>query len=243
MHCPQCGSENANTFNFCQKCGARLPVSTTPAQPAPEIRRVSQAATQTTDPVVQAVWIGMVGSALSGVLILLGWFTPWFGLSSLARQLSSVLGYSFSNGFLGMGSGVGNGLQLTLFGFTASFAAFSLDAPLFGLLALLIPAVMIAVVIVGIILIRLAIALYELRPVSAADKAAKVLPIRARLNTLRGQSSFLFVLLAVIFVVAAAIPYGTAMLGRGFFLCGFGAICGFVSAFLAQSSIKTVTNP
>jgi len=238
MECPKCGTQNADNYKFCQKCGTKLPIPISPPQPVAENRQVSRVIQSPPNPVNQAAWIGLGGSALSGALIILGWFTPWFGLSGIASQLTGRLGYSSMGGLLGLGSGVGNGLQMTLFGLTASYAAFRLNSPLLGLLALVVAALMIAIVIIGITFIRLALSLFELRPENQADGINKVFSIRSRLQALRGRSGFLFVLLVIIFVIAAAIPFGTSILGRGFFLSIFGAICGYVSAIIAQNSVK-----
>lgn len=238
MQCVQCGTQNPDTYKFCQKCGTRLPVPSTPPPPPPVIRQTSATNLVPSDPVAQAALLGLGGSALGGILIVLGWFTPWFGLSGLSGQLSSLLGYSSSGGLLGMGSGVGNGLQLTLLAVTSGFAAFNFNAPLLGLLALFVALLMITIVIIGILFIRAAITLFESRPANPAESTHKLLPIRAHLHALRSRSTFLFVLLVIIFIVAAAIPFGTSLLGRGFYLTGLGAIFGYVSAMMAQNRIR-----
>ena len=236
MKCPNCGAENQEIYKFCQQCGTKLPVSSTPT--AAPVRSASFPNFWPQNPVQQATLIGAIGSAASGGLIILGWFTSWFGLSGIMNTLSRLLGYGSIGSFLGLGSGVLNGLQLTLLSLTASYAALRINEPLMGILALVIAIFLITIVIVGILFIRHAIALYQLNPNNPANNENKVLLIRSKLQSIRNLSTTLFIMLIIIFVIAAAIPFGTSVLGRGFYLTLIGTICGYVGALVAQNRIR-----
>lgn len=229
MQCPNCNAQNADSYKFCQKCGAKLPVVTLP--PKPVINPVQ--ASSPANPLAEAAQICFIGSAISGALIILGWFTPWFGLMGLGNLFGSGLFSSYA-GIVGKLTGVGNGLQLTLAALTATFAALGFDAGGLAFIALLIAGFFIAVIVTGIVNIRSAIALYEARPKSPSENADKRFAIRVHIEALRGRSLALLTIMVILFVVAAAVPFATAVLGGGFYLTLLGSVCGYASAILGQ---------
>jgi hypothetical protein len=149
MICPNCKTENSDANRFCLICGEKLPqepatqesrpiasyppaaLESQPVAPYPVTQRSPK------DPVSQiALIFGIIGVA-GGALTVLGWLIPWFGLGGLADAALNLLGIGSKSRLLGFGSGVGSGLQLSLFLLLASFAAFSSnDTVLLGLLGL-----------------------------------------------------------------------------------------------------------
>lgn len=240
MFCPNCGKENADSNKFCEKCGYKLPVSTSPAPLPPLVPRPFSSGS--TDPATQAALIGGISSMAGGGLTIFGWLLPWFTLGGLANTLLSLLNLGTGLNLLKLGGGIGNGLQITGMAIFAGFAAFSTNdggAIFLGLLLMAFAGVMISIPVMAIIIIRAGFRTFESRQVSGSDHALKrETIIRGDLENVRSKSLATLVILVVIFIVAAFIPFGTAVLGGGYYLTGLGAVVSIVGSYFAKSKLK-----
>ena len=240
MYCPSCGTQNADTNKFCSKCGSQLPGQNVPAPgPAPVFDPFYA---HPADPVSQAATLGAISSIAGGSLALLGWFVPWFSLGGLASWLMSLLSLGSGFGPLRFGAGIGNGLQISLLALTAGLASFNSEEGiviLFGLFSLVIAGVIISIPIMAVAIIRSGFHTLETSPSGDAEHTdSKPQKIKASMESVRSQSTSIFVILAVIFILLAAVPFGTAVLGSGFYLTFLGTLVSFFGAFFAKSKIK-----
>jgi hypothetical protein len=242
MYCPNCGSQNADSNKFCHKCGNQL------AQPSPpgheQIPIPGLWGVHPPDPTSNAATIGGISSLAGGGFVVLGWFVPWFSLGGLARWILSLLDIGTGLGSFGFGAGVGNGLQISLLSLTAGLAALSSDegvVVLFGLLCWVFAGIIISIPLVAVMIIRVGLKSFEASPFQTQnDPQLKAARIRENMENVRGKSVYLFGLLATIFVMFAAIPFGTAVLGSGFYLAIFGALISFLGALFARSQVSNV---
>jgi hypothetical protein len=240
MYCPSCGTQNADTNKFCLSCGSKLPGqnASTP-DPAPIFESFN---VHPSDPVSQAVTTGGISSIAGGGLSLLGWFVPWFSLGGLASWLMSFLGLGSGFGPLRFGAGIGNGLQIGLLALTAGFASFNSEEGiviLFGLFSLAFAGVIISIPIMAVANIRSGFRTFEANTSGDSDGApSRSQVIRTHLENVRSRSIPIFVILAIIFLILAAVPFGTAVLGSGFYLTVLGTLVSFFGAFFAKSKIK-----
>ena len=240
MYCPNCGTQNADTNKFCLKCGSQLPGQNvfTPG-PAPVFNPMYA---HPADPVSQAATIGGICGIAGGGLTLLGWFVPWFSLGGLVGSLLSLFNASSGSSLMRFGVGVGNGLQITLLSLTAGFAALSSKEEiivLIGLICLVLAAVLIAMPITAITILSSGFRTFEISlSGGSADTLAKSQKIKANMESVKGKSATLFAILAVFFILMAAIPFGTAVLGSGFYLTALGVIVSYVGAYFARSKVN-----
>jgi len=226
MNCPYCNTPNAITNRFCLRCGQPLP------EPQPAVR---QAANSHSSIALTAAAAAAIGGALSA----LGWFTPWVGFGAL---LSNLINPTFGRGGLGsllnLGTGVGNGLQITLGMLVASFAAFTdSNWGWLGLFGLLVVGVMVAIAVCTVMNIQAGLKLFELRLTSANSGSAYA--IGRHLHGVKGRSSSVLVLLAAIFILLAAIPFGTAAIGSGFYLTALGFMVSYLGARIMASQMHS----
>jgi hypothetical protein len=242
MYCTNCGSQNADTSKFCHKCGHQLKEQEAPGSgpvPIPGLWLE-----QPGDPVAHAATIGGVSSMVGGGFVVLGWFVPWFSLLGLARWLLSSLGIGSGLGGLGLSTGVGNGLQITLLSLTAGLAAMTSDEGLlvlFGLLCWAFAGMMISIPLVAGMIIHSGFKSFESSPFQSQNTPQqKAMRLRGSMEDVKGKSVYLFVILAVIFVISAAIPFGTAVLGSGFYISIVGALVSFLGAFFAKNQLANI---
>jgi hypothetical protein len=168
---------------------------------------------------------------VGGGLILLGWLVPWVSVGGVIRGITSLLGVGSSG--LGISSGVGNGLQMALLSVSAGFLAFSAKEGIVVLLGLLLLAnagVLISIPIVAVQILRAGFSSFQQSSFQSAV-------IRDNLEQVRGKAVYLFVILAILFILLASIPFGTAVLGTGFYLCLMGSIVTYVGAYYMRDRI------
>lgn len=243
MNCPECGTQNADTNRFCLKCGHKLidgPVPERPPQPPPPYPFPPK---KSQDPVSQLALIGGIIGIVGGGLTVLGWLIPWFSLGGLANTALNYLGIGSRSGFLNFGLGVGSGLQMSLILLVGSFAAFtSEDVAIFGLLGLIMFGILISIPLLGVQNVRAGINAIELRmtqnkgPISGTT-------LNEYFKSMRNRSKTIFVIMLIIFITMAVIPFGTAVLGSGFYLTVLGAICSYLGAFFNQSKLLSIPTP
>jgi len=221
MHCPNCGTENAPTNRFCLSCGHQLPTGVS------GYRKPSNA-------ISEAATCGALACIVGGGMVTLGWLLPWFGVGGIANSLLRSLNLGGSGFGLNLTSGVGNGLQMTLFGLLASFAALTDDNTAFlGLFGLLITGVLVLIVVLGVLNIRLGIKCFEYR--RAADVGAR---IESMMQALRGRSTGIFIIMLGIFILFSVIPFGTSVLSGGFYFTALGAVVSYFGAFYVQARLR-----
>jgi hypothetical protein len=237
MYCTNCGSQNADTNKFCHKCGYQLAAQNDSGHaqiPIPGLGILNPP-----DPISQATTIGTITSVVGGGFVILGWFIPWFSLGGLVRWLMSLLGLGSVFGGLGVGTGIGNGLQISLLSLTAGLAAMNSEEGgliLVGLLCWVFAGIMLSLPIIAAAIIRLGFRTYEPSQLqSGNDPRIKAMKLRDNMQSVKDKSVYLFAVLGAIFVLSAAIPFGTAVLGSGYYLTIFGAIVSFIGAFYSKS--------
>ena len=239
MYCPHCGAENPANSKFCHACGKALPQHAPPDAGNVKIPDIWGGTPG--DPVSRAATTGGIASMFGGGLIVLGWFVPWLSLGGLASSIMSLLDVGSGIGGLGLRAGVGNGLQITLLSLTAGLAAMTADEGILVLLGLLLwvfAGMMISILVVAVIIIKEGFGIIEKSPLqSHNDPKIKAMRIRENMENVRGKSVYVFILLAVVFVISAAIPFGTGILGGGFYLTILGSIVSYLGAYFSKNQV------
>lgn len=232
MNCPNCGAPNAPSHRFCEKCGTKLPVvfSTEPTT-KPAFIKMPQ------HPVARAALKGSVTGILSGGLIVFGYLIPWVSFSGILRNVLNFLDLGLGGELFNFGGmGIGSGLQLTLLAFASCLLGFTdtdiiwmcLPGLVIGVLLLMIP-------IIGISNIRAGIKLFEDHLASDEELTQREYYILDPLHTIKRRSSRLFVGMVIVFVIASALPFGTSIIGKGFFVCILGTVVGYLGVMIAQA--------
>ncbi len=239
MICPSCGNQNADSNRFCLICGHKFPdrppLDSSQQRPPPVVAR-----SEPRDPLSQIALICGIAGIAGGGLTVLGWLIPWFSLGGLLDALLRSVGIGATGGLLKFGSGVGSGLQVSLFLLLGSVAALSSkDAILFGLLGLVILGVFVSIPILGIQNVRTGIRAIE-RRLASANRSIDKYALIAQLDSIRGRSKAIFVIMVIIFVVMTVIPFGTSVLGGGFYLTVLGAICSYLGALFSHSKLSSI---
>jgi hypothetical protein len=180
-----------------------------------------------------------------GALTILGWLVPWVSTGGLVDTLLSLLNLGSRPGLFTFGLGVGNGLQISLFSLFAGFAALGLSDQfnegafiLLGLLLLVFAGVLISIPLMAVDIFRTGLKTFEARTYDPEQKQSRHESIRDLLQIARNRSTSIFLILAAIFILAALIPFGTAVLGGGFYLTALGVVISYVGAFYSQSQLR-----
>jgi hypothetical protein len=241
MYCPQCGSQNNDMNRFCVKCGSSIPDQKTGSQ-SNYSTNPSYTITKIHRPIISSTTLFGISSIGGGGLTLLGWFIPWFSLGGLTSGLLSLL--SIGSGFspIKFGSGVGNGLQIGLIALFAGFASFTAKesiVTILGCVSILIAAALFAIPIIAISIIRSGLEVVDIgrdeAPETAFMRAQKV---KERKQIIKSNSTTVFVILAIIFILLSALPFGTALLATGFYLSLAGTVISFLGAYFAKYQFK-----
>jgi len=160
--------------------------------------------------------IGGLAGLVGGVLIVVGWLTPWFGVGSFS---------------------VGNGLQFMILmlsgGLSVSQYSYSSGGGLISVLGILAAVLLALIPLAGILCFRKGIKLFEIR--SASDDQAKA-TVKRHLKQLRSLAAASFVPMFLIFLLLSLIPFGGQALTNGYFLTIGGMAVAFLGALFAQSS-------
>ena len=235
MICPSCGTQNADTNRFCQKCGYKLrdtPVSNGPF--------TTYQARKLQDPFSQISLICGLTGIFGGALSILGWLIPWFSLGGLANSLLNLLGIGSKFNFLNIGSGFGSGLQMSLFSLLGSFAAFSSERGAFlGVLGLMIFGVLIAIPILGIQNVRSGIGAFDLRNAKSRDSTT-ISTLDQHLRSMRTNSKVILIIMVIVFVTFTFIPFASSILGSGFYITALGSVCSYLGVFFNQSKLTSL---
>jgi DNA-binding CsgD family transcriptional regulator len=168
------------------------------------------------------------------------------GLLGTGIALLNLLGGGNQLGGLG---GLSNGLQIFLGLLTFAFAMFGLSSnvPIYqgstafsGFLALILACVVIALPIMGLSILRSGIKTLDLRTEMGKLANAK---ISARLMDMRKKAVTIFVILVIVFIGFAALPFGgTSLLGSGFITMAISALAVFIGALFTRSMLGSTSD-
>jgi len=220
MYCPNCGTQNADSNKFCIKCGTALPTAPTqaPVRQPVQSQPYSPPISAPRNPLASAATTGGLAGLAGGVLTVIGWLMPWTGI------------------------GLVNGLQITVTSLTGGLAALGLLrnessglGALLGCLGIAQAAVFASIPLIGISCVRTGIRIIEYR--SSTDDWATS-SVSGELGRLRSRSAAGFVLMLVIYVLSALIPFAQLLLSNGYFVAGGGLALAFLGALFAQSQIS-----
>lgn len=224
MNCPNCGTPNIAGARYCGNCGGVLPAVVSPLpSPVPITPQVN--------PITTPATLSGLAALVGGVLVVIGWLMPWFGLGN---------GYGYSSGvgsFLGgFSAGIVSGLQLALITLLSGLASFGLGGNssigvVIGLIALLSFTLLVIFPILGALNIGVGNSTYALRH-STIDMDRQT--VSRRQDEIRSRSISGLILLVVIYALVSLIPFLTNALGGGFFITAIGFGISFLGAFLTK---------
>ena len=104
MFCSSCGTQNADTAKFCEKCGGALALATSPASPPPIDTRVrggvSPLATTPQTVTGKNPWVALV---LSLVIMGVGQFYNGDYKKGALMLIGGIVGLGISGGILSLG--------------------------------------------------------------------------------------------------------------------------------------------
>jgi hypothetical protein len=241
MYCTNCGSQNSDNSRFCNNCGAQLPGPN--ANIPPPMHQQRFYTKEPPDPISRAATIIGIGSMAGAALTVFGWLVPWLSISGLVSTLMSFMKLGFGSGLFNVTSGVGSGLQISMLLLIAGFASFGLAEHsggliLLGLFLLVISGVLFSIPIIAISIFRIGMQTFLQRTSGKKDSEYRKWHTEDSQKTVRKRSSIIFIILVVIFLLAAIIPFGTAILGNGFYLTALGAVISFAGALISQSIMR-----
>jgi uncharacterized membrane protein YdjX (TVP38/TMEM64 family) len=99
--------------------------------------------------------------------------------------------------------------------------------------------VFVSIPILGIQNVRSGIRAIELR-MASANRPVDRYTLTDHIDSMRGRSTVIFVIMLIIFIVMSVIPFGTSVLGGGFYLTVIGAICSYLGAFFNRSRLSSL---
>lgn len=267
MYCPACGVENENSFRFCQSCGAPLrpevqvappptdvPAVQAPAQPpVPQPVQPIAPPPRPSGPLEVAALVGGIGGIFGGAASAIGWFMPWFGLGQLGQGLG-VLGNLIGLG--GGGGGIaGSGFQLMLlaiqvpslvnasrglFGYSTGYSTGADTGTAISLISILVALILVLIPILGLLSIRAGVNALQLRSVT---DSISVGTFKHHLNALTRNSAIGFIVMVIIFILLAQIPFVTMLLSSGFFITGGGFALGLLASLWAKGQVRPISHP
>lgn len=203
------------------------------------------------NPVAVAAPLGGLAGILCGAASAIGWFMPWFGLGQLGAGLGGLLGGATN--LLGVGGGVGSilgggiggsGFQLMMLAiqvpslvnsFGGLYGARSTDATGITLIAILVILLLLLIPIMGLLNIRSGALALQGR---SSTSATGVRLVQAQLDAIRFYSTVGFVLMVIIFILLAQIPFATTLLSSGFFITIGGFALAWFLAMLAKGQVR-----
>jgi hypothetical protein len=231
---------------------AAQPTPVAPVAPAPIV--VAPPKTEPGSPVALAAPVGGIAGILGGAASAIGWFMPWFGLGQIGQGIGA-LGGLLGLGGLGGGSGLGSllgggvggsGFQLLMLAFQVPgllnsfgglYGGFGARPDTGGILLIAILAILVLILIpiMGLLNIRAGASALQLR--SDRDSIGVNL-VRNQLNALTTNSTIGFILMVIIFILLAQIPFATMLLSSGFFITAGGFALAWFGALLAKGQIR-----
>lgn len=224
MRCPNCGTSNIVGAHFCGNCGAELPVGVAPSPSPVSLPPLA-------NPITSPATISGLAALVGGVLVVIGWLMPWFGLGQ---------GYGYGSGvgslLSGFSAGIASGLQLALITLLSGLASLGLGGNssigvVIGLIALASCALLVVFPILGALNIRAGNTTYAMRH-STNDVDRQTLSELQ--NQIRSRSISGLILLVVIYALVSLIPFLTNALGGGFFVTAIAFGISFLGAFLSK---------
>ncbi|MCL6512485.1 MAG: zinc ribbon domain-containing protein [Anaerolineae bacterium] len=222
-----------------------VPVAPTPIIVAPPTPKPSS-------PVALAATVGGVAGIVGGAASAIGWFMPWFGLGQIGQSLgalASLIGLG-GDGGLGslLGGGIGgSGFQLLLLAIQVPSLLNAFSSPygprpdMSGLLLIVLSAILILVLIpvLGLLNIRAGASALQLR---LATNSIEIGAVKNKLDALSSNSTIGFILMVIIFILLAQIPFATMLLSSGFFITAGGFALAWFAALIAKGQVKPL-NP
>jgi hypothetical protein len=241
MYCTNCGAQISDNSRFCNNCGSQLP-GTGKNIPPPMYQQQFYTKTPP-DPISQAATIVGIGSMVGAALTVFGWLVPWLSISGLVSKLMSLLNLGLGSGLFNITAGFGSGLQISMLFLAAGFASFGMaehSGGLFilGLFLLVISGVLFSIPIIAVSIFRIGMQTFLQRTSGKKDSEYRKWHTQDSQITVRKRSTIIFVILVGIFLLAAIIPFGTAILGNGFYLTALGAVISFAGALISQSIMR-----
>jgi DNA-binding CsgD family transcriptional regulator len=259
---PECLTPNPDTNKFCVKCGQKLPmheIVPTSKPNSPKINIDEHAVLDAAKNVTSGLGaiVGSLIGIIGGAGVIIGWFLPWVQLGGLLGAGIGLLNLLGGGNQLGGLGGLGNGLQIFLGLLGFAFVIFGLSSSpmtnpyvqqsvvagggvLLGLFALILACVVIALPIMGLSILRSGIKTLDLRTEMGKLANAK---ISARLMDMRKKAVTIFVILAIVFIGFAALPFGgTSLLGPGFITMAISALAVFIGALLTRSMMGSTSD-
>ena len=211
--CPYCGHMVSYGMKFCADCGKPLPDQKV------KLVEIPNPNPWLDNPASSIGLIGIVGGSLTTI----GWLLPWFSLGSVGDILETFLPGNLS---------FGNGLQL-LFGLvTLSLASFGDNEMAgFGILGLILAGFFLMILINGILIIKTGFEIFENRNRMENNE----LFLNALL--IRKRSSFVWIILLIIFVIAMSIPFLASALGWGFYMTAIGAFGSYIGVRILMNRL------
>jgi hypothetical protein len=199
-------------------------------------------------PVAVAAPVGGIAGIVGGAASAIGWFMPWFGLGQIGQSLGALGSLFGLGGGGGLGSllsgGIGgSGFQLLLLAiqvpsllnsFGGLYGARS-DTGGIVLIAILAILILVLIPIMGLLNIRAGVSALQLR--SERDSIGVNL-VRNQLNALTRNSAIGFILMVIIFILLAQIPFATMLLSSGFFITAGGFALAWFMALIAKGQVK-----
>lgn len=224
------------------------PAPVVPVMPAPII--IAPPKPKPSSPVAVAAPLGAIAGIVGGAASAIGWFMPWFGLGQIGQSLGALGGLLGLGGGGGLGSllsgGIGgSGFQLLLLAIQVPSLANAFRSP-YGTgadtsgivpIAILAGLILVAIPIMGLANIRAGVNALQLR--SARDSIVVNL-VRNQLNALTTSSTIGFILMVIIFILLAQIPFATMLLSSGFFITAGGFALAWFAAVLAKGQVRAV---
>ena len=227
-----------------QSGGPQAPV--VPVAPTPII--VAPPTPKPSSPVALAATVGGVAGIVGGAASAIGWFMPWFGLGQIGQSLGTLASLIGLDGGGGLGSLLGGGIggsgfQLLLLAIQVPSLLGAFSSPygprpdMSGLLLIVLPAILILVLIpvLGLLNIRAGASALQLR---LATNSIEIGAVKNKLDALSSNSTIGFILMVIIFILLAQIPFATMLLSSGFFITAGGFALAWFAALIAKGQIK-----
>jgi hypothetical protein len=207
MNCPNCGIPYSAGSRFCGSCGAALPVAANPVPP-PYVPPVQQPKNPSSTPGTLGGLSGLAG----GVLVVIGWLMPWFGVGSF---------------------GLGSGMQLafvTMLG--ALLGGQSQYTGGLAIVAIVLFALLVTIPVLGVLNVLGGNRTFGWRNITTESGIAD---LNDMLNQMRSRSIAGLILMVLIFATVSLIPFGSSALATGFFLTAVGFGVTFLGVLVSKS--------
>lgn len=211
MECPKCHVPISGRTKFCPNCGNEI------VQPSPTTEKVG-------------FWqknLALIGAALgfgSGLIALIGWFSPWTSVG-------------FGNGpqlvILPFGLGAGSQLLSGLSGVSSFIPSLYQITGWIVLIAIIMAAISIVLLIMALLSIWTGVKCLEYR-----SDVALLSQIKLQINKLRTYGLVGLIFVIVIMTVASIFQVGKSVIGGGTIAMLFGFLVAFVSVIYLKPHLR-----